>query len=185
MFIPFFPNTIFAWLAYVLLLLLLAMAACIDWKRFRIPNELVLVVFGCGVLMNLLRGIGFAMMGSDGPWLGWSGGFLVVVECLLESLAGFGLAFVIFFVLWQMGVHGAGDVKLFAATGSWVGPMSVLWLLLGEYVAVIIVLILYRGTLLIMGKKPSRHLSYSLPLFLAVLVMMGFRWRMQLFPLNP
>lgn len=71
--------------------------AYMDVRYRRIPNKLVLITLIAGLLINTLFG------GSRG---------------LLVSLAGFGLAFGLMFLLHVFGTMGAGDVKLFAAIGA-------------------------------------------------------------------
>ena len=54
---------------------------------------------------------------------------------LLFSLLGFLLGFGIFFVLWLLrgGRYGGGDLKLFAATASWLGWFFAYWLLIVSF----------------------------------------------------
>jgi prepilin peptidase CpaA len=82
-------------------LIVVAVATVTDLRTRRIPNWLVLPF--------LLAGI------TASTWLlGWQG--------LGRSLMGFGLGLVLFGVMFFMGGMGAGDVKLAAAIGAWVGP---------------------------------------------------------------
>jgi prepilin peptidase CpaA len=86
-------------------LIVVAIATFTDLRSRRIPNWLVLPF--------LLLGMGVS------TWLhGWHG--------LGQSAAGFGLGFLAFGLLFFMGGMGAGDVKLFAAIGAWVGPHQLL-----------------------------------------------------------
>lgn len=76
-----------------------------DLRSRRIPNWLVIPFFGAGVLVSC--------------WFqGWHG--------LVQSLSGAGLGLLSFGVLFMMGGMGAGDVKLFAAIGAWIGPTQLL-----------------------------------------------------------
>ena len=50
---------------------------------------------------------------------GWSG--------LGLATSGWALGFVLFFPVFALGGMGAGDVKLLAAFGAWLGPWGVLW----------------------------------------------------------
>ena len=89
-----------AWGAVFTLLLL---TGCVtDLKSRRIPNELVAVILGTGLL--------FALYSSN------------VVQALAMSLAGTAIGFAIWIAFYLVGVIGAGDVKFFAAAGSWLGP---------------------------------------------------------------
>ena len=79
----------------------LAVASFTDLRSRRIPNWLVLPF--------LLAG--FAVSG----WFhGWHG--------IEQSLAGMALGLLIYGFLFWMGGMGAGDVKLCAAIGAWIGP---------------------------------------------------------------
>lgn len=79
----------------------LAVATFTDLRSRRIPNWLVLPFFVCGVAVS--------------SWLhGWHGA--------LQSLEGTGLGILIYGVLFWLGGMGAGDVKLCAAIGAWIGP---------------------------------------------------------------
>ena len=81
---------------------MLATACVTDVRSRRIPNWLVVVL--------ALSGSVFSAMIVPG----WGG----VTRSVLVLLLGFGI-WVGFFVL---GALGAGDVKLFAAAGAWLGP---------------------------------------------------------------
>jgi prepilin peptidase CpaA len=88
----------FAWWP---ILIVLAVATFTDLRSRRIPNWLV--------LPSLLAGI--AVSG----WLhGWHG--------IGQSFAGLALGVLIYGFLFWMGGMGAGDVKLCAAIGAWIGP---------------------------------------------------------------
>jgi prepilin peptidase CpaA len=83
-----------------------AAAAVIDWRTRRIPNALT---FGASA-------VAVAFAAATG---GVQGG--------LWSLAGFGVGLLIFFPLFALRALGAGDVKLLAAIGAWLGPSLVGW----------------------------------------------------------
>ena len=88
----------FAWWPTVIVL---SVAVFTDLRSRRIPNWLVAPFFVLGVVVS--------------AWLhGWRGAGM--------SLAGAGLALVTYGVLFLMGGMGAGDVKLCAAIGAWIGP---------------------------------------------------------------
>jgi prepilin peptidase CpaA len=79
----------------------LCVASFTDLRSRRIPNWLVLPFLLAGIVV--------------GAWLhGWSGAS--------QSLEGMALGFLIYGFLFWMGGMGAGDVKLCAAIGAWIGP---------------------------------------------------------------
>ena len=86
----------------------LTVATFTDVHSRRIPNWLVLPFLGIGVVVSC--------------WLhGWHG--------LGQSVSGAGLGLLLYGTLFLMGGMGAGDVKLFAAIGSWIGPMQLIYAL--------------------------------------------------------
>jgi len=82
-------------------LFVLAVATFTDLRSRRIPNWLVLPFLVVGVVVS-------------GCLHGWHG--------IGQSFAGLGLGFLLYGVLFMMGGMGAGDVKLCAAIGAWIGP---------------------------------------------------------------
>lgn len=98
-------HTIAWWPSLAPTLAVLAVATYTDLRSRRIPNWLVLPF--------LVAGLGVS------TWLhGWAG--------LGQSLEGLGLAAFLFGIFFVMGGMGAGDVKLCAAIGAWVGPRQML-----------------------------------------------------------
>ncbi len=88
----------FAWWPTVAVL---AVATFTDVRTRRIPNWLVLPFLLAGIVVS--------------GWLhGWPG--------VGQSFGGLGLAILIYGFLFWMGGMGAGDVKLCAAIGAWIGP---------------------------------------------------------------
>lgn len=83
----------------------LGAATYTDLRSRRIPNWLVLPFLGMGVLVSC--------------WShGWHG--------LGQSLSGAGLGLLLFGIFFMAGGMGAGDVKLCAAIGAWIGPSQLL-----------------------------------------------------------
>jgi prepilin peptidase CpaA len=82
-------------------------AAISDLRSRRIPNWLSLTGIVAGLALNTF------LYGSDG---------------VVRSLEGLGTAFGIYFVLYLFRAMGAGDVKLMAAVGAFVGPGN--WLMI-------------------------------------------------------
>jgi prepilin peptidase CpaA len=117
----------------VLLLMcsLLAAATWSDLRHRRIPNVLVFAGTACALLLQsaLPQGNGFASMlpGALG---------------LSAALKGMGLALLLLLPLYAMGALGAGDVKLMAMVGAFLGA---------EMTLVCIVLTMAAGGFLIIG----------------------------------
>jgi prepilin peptidase CpaA len=93
---------------------ILVEAAIIDGRQLRVPNWLT--------FHFVIGGLAFA---------GWSGGS----QALLFSLAGAVVGLVSLLPLYAIGGMGAGDVKLMAGLGAWMGPS----LTLGAFVATALV----------------------------------------------
>jgi prepilin peptidase CpaA len=81
--------------------------ACIsDIRARRIPNKLVATVLVLGVLVSA----------ASDP----------VMPGLLKALGGVSVGLVVWLPGWLLRMMGAGDVKLFAAAGAWLGPFGAL-----------------------------------------------------------
>jgi len=90
--------------------LLVGLAACVtDFRLRRIPNVLT---FGASATAVVFFGV----------TNGWAGS--------LGSLEGWALGCALFLPWFLLGGMGAGDVKLLAALGAWVGPGPVVWVAL-------------------------------------------------------
>jgi prepilin peptidase CpaA len=82
-------------------LIVLSVATFTDLRTRRIPNWLVVPFLVLGIVIS--------------AWLqGWHG--------LGQSFAGLGLGILLYGFLFWIGGMGAGDVKLAAAIGAWIGP---------------------------------------------------------------
>lgn len=80
-------------------------AACVtDLRSRRIPNSLVLALAITGVMFVF-----------------WQ---LPVGSGVLYMVNGFTVSLLIWLPFWLLGMLGAGDVKLFAASGIWLGPVG-------------------------------------------------------------
>ena len=164
-----------------LVVLGVGVAACItDVRTRKIPNILTFGAAACGLLFHLITG----------SWQGLAlaaAGWLVGVALFLP-----------FFLLRGM---GAGDVKLLAALGAWLGPMQVIWLALFASIAGGVMALLVAGshghlrtmfrnigTMLLFwyvaGPRPvpdqtlersgSPRLAYAIPIFVGTVITL---WR--------
>ncbi len=85
--------------------LYVVLAAATDARMHRIPNYLTVPAALLGLAYHAFAPTGWGAM---------------------TSLAGFGVGFALLFIPWLFGGSGAGDVKLLAALGAWLGPQCVL-----------------------------------------------------------
>jgi len=81
-------------------------ASWIDYKERRVPNYLNLIIAVTGLLVQLV------LNGLTG---------------LVSGFEGLALGLALLIIPWAMHMMGAGDVKLLAGIGAWVGPEAVLW----------------------------------------------------------
>ena len=89
-------------LAFGAVFTLLLVTACFtDVRARRIPNRLVAVIAVAGLVFSWVAVGGWVAVG--------------------KSLLGVSLGFAIWIVFYAVGVLGAGDVKLAAAAGAWLG----------------------------------------------------------------
>ncbi len=147
-----FPGPISAWSFCTTLSAFLAVAAYTDQRHMLVPKWLTLPLLALGFLANLVRG---AILGHQGHAVfclepsGWLTGGL---DGLLFSLAGFAVAFSLFFVLFVLGTCSGGDVKLFAALGSWIGPTLVVLVLVGTLVILVLFVLLQMIRFTVLGR---------------------------------
>ncbi|CAN5381142.1 hypothetical protein BH09PLA1_BH09PLA1_30570 [soil metagenome] len=90
---------------YAPLIALLVWAAMVDYRSRRVPNW---ISFGL-----VLGGIGLSLL----PW---------GIISAKQAAFGFAVGFVLPVALYSVGAIGAGDVKLVAGVGAWIGPVPVL-----------------------------------------------------------
>ena len=109
------PATWQLW-CFASLALILVMALEADLLQNRIPNVLVSLALLAGLVLNA-AGPASASEGMFGYFPGALGG----MRALLGAFVGLGL----FLPLYLAGAMGAGDVKLLAALGAFVGPVEV------------------------------------------------------------
>ena len=162
--------------------LTVGLLACVtDVRTRRIPNVLTFGAAGAALLVHGFTG-GFAGLGtSAGGWL---------------------LGALLFMPMFALGGMGAGDVKLLAALGAWLGPRDIFWVaiyssLAGGVMAVAVALARgYLSTALgnvrnlvtywwLAGPRPvsgmtledskAPRLAYALPIFAGTVVTVWLR----------
>ena len=115
-----------------ILMLLLTVAAISDYRSQRIPNWLVLA----GALFAVMYNTALPPTPHDN---------------ILFPLAGLGLGLLLFLPLYLVRAMGAGDVKLLAMAGAFLGPGDTLYAALATMIAggvLAVVFVLMRGTAL-------------------------------------
>ena len=131
----FFPDPVFGWGFYGLLLGFLAVASYTDLRWVKIPKWLTVTMLGVGVVVSMARGgwLGSVLAGTEGArvWVLPASAGLGVLDGFLFAGAGFLASFAFFLVLFIFGMAAGGDVKLFAALGAWVGPFFFFLLFIG------------------------------------------------------
>ena len=125
-------------LLVILLPVVLIAASWIDLKQHRIPNLLTLTVLIAGISSQFLLH-------------SWEG--------LIDSIGGLAVGFLIFMPFYIKGGMGAGDVKLMAATGAFLGFKGALLavglaLLAGSVMGIFLLVILG-------GIKAAMHRYYA------------------------
>lgn len=108
--------------------ILLTIAAYIDWKEHRVPNWLNYSAMAFGLVFHI------AISGSHGLYL---------------SLAGIGVGFATLVIPYLLRGMGAGDVKLMMAVGAWLGP----WVTFQGFVWTVIIGALMGMTLMIRSRQ--------------------------------
>ena len=109
-------------------------AAIIDGRSLRVPNWLT--------YHFLAAGLAFAFCRGGSPFF-------------LSSLAGAGVGLLALLPLYAIGGMGAGDVKLMAALGAWIGP----WLTAGAFICSALAGALIAAAMIIYSGRMWRHLG--------------------------
>lgn len=120
-----------------ILMLLLAGAAVFDYRSHRIPNWLVL----SGALFGVIYNTSLPPTPHDN---------------ILFPLLGLGLGLLLFLPLYLVRAMGAGDVKLLAMVGAFLGPGDAFYAALASMIVggvLTIVFVLARGTALRMFRN--------------------------------
>ncbi|MDO9366483.1 MAG: A24 family peptidase [Methylotenera sp.] len=117
------PN-LMGLLALTPLVVLLLMAAREDVRSHRIPNKLVLIGVLTGVVLNGLLPVGTGFNNAVPGGLGW-----------LAALKGLGVGMAVLLPIYWLRAMGAGDVKLMAMVGAFLGSAGVLGAVLATFIA--------------------------------------------------
>ena len=144
-------NTGYWWVAYSILVPGVVLASWIDWRYQKVPNWLNLCLILVGLTVQTI-------------FYGWSG--------FWAGLGGMALGFGLLIVPWLMNAMGAGDVKLMAAIGVWLGPIMTLrafciGAILAGIIAVVMILLgrrfwqAYSNMGVIMTKLKSLKTAFS------------------------
>jgi prepilin peptidase CpaA len=137
-----------SWQVWCLAILALGMFMAVDWdlREQRIPNALILFLMLSGLAMQTL-----GPANGRGGLFDFFPGAVGLGSALLGALVGLSL-FLPFYILKAM---GAGDIKLMAALGVFVGPADVIGLALFVLVAggvlCVIRMLIKRNTKQVLG----------------------------------
>ncbi len=93
-------------IAFVVVTVVTLIAAANDFHRFRVPNKLTFPLCLSGLVFHAI------VSGLSGLQFG---------------LGGIAVGFAVLLIFYITGIMGAGDVKLLAAVGSWIGGTNTLY----------------------------------------------------------
>jgi prepilin peptidase CpaA len=109
-------------------------AAIIDGRSLRVPNLLTYNFLAGGLIFAFCKG------GST---------------LFLMSVAGATVGLLTLLPLYAIGGMGAGDVKLMAGVGAWIGP----WLTLCAFVSTALVGAVIAAGMIVYSGRPFRHIA--------------------------
>lgn len=113
---------ILGWLALLPMLILLVTAVLEDVRHHRIPNSIAFSGAGLGILFNTVFPEGLGFVSSLPGGLGFLGG-----------LGGAALGLAILLPIYWLSAMGAGDVKLMAMVGAFLGAGDVFGAILATF----------------------------------------------------
>ena len=123
--------------------IVLIVGAWIDGKQLKVPNWLTYPFVFTGLAYSLIAGASTPEGWSfAGAWGGWSSG-------LAGGLWGMVVGLLCLLPLYSVGGMGAGDVKLMAGVGAWLGWYTTVYAFCVTTIvgaALAIAMVLYRGT---------------------------------------
>lgn len=114
---------------FIILAVLLMIACWQDFNDYRIHNKLILAGAISGIALNTYLSAGAGFLGS---------------------LTGFGFGLLLSLPFYLLRIMGAGDIKLLAMIGAFVGQNDILWVFLYALVAgglLALIFSLWRGVL--------------------------------------
>lgn len=113
-----------ALLALLPMALLLLVAVRQDMRSYRIPNSVVFWGAGLGLLLNTVMPEGFGFANTLPGGVG-----------ILDALAGLAIGLVALLPMYMLRAMGAGDVKLMAMVGAFLGSDDVVAAILATFIA--------------------------------------------------
>jgi prepilin peptidase CpaA len=100
---------------------LLTAAFVSDIRTMRIPNRLNFAALAAGLLFHAADSVWIRLSATPPDPRPWLAALQAAGHGLLAACAGAGAGFALLLLLYRLGAVGGGDVKLFAALGSWIG----------------------------------------------------------------
>ncbi|MGR4068940.1 A24 family peptidase [Billgrantia sp. C5P2] len=128
-------------LTFIVVMGMLCIATIWDFLQWRIPNPLVMAGAAVGILLQM--------------WAAGTGGVLAAISGLLVGLA-------ILLPGYMMGFTGAGDAKLMAAVGTFLGPLGILQVALCSILVGGLIALGFAFSSLMMRQSVSPWGRYSL-----------------------